>query len=127
MVMDNTTEIAVDGALTLVRSGALDDWYCIERAAHDGREWPEPTKYGAALMRSARISDADVEGQCYEMLGIASAIKSRGRYSAKGCAVRMDAGRAYFWSPRNSQREAWVPLAVADALADQIIREVDRG
>jgi hypothetical protein len=114
--------IQVDGALTMVDSGVLDDWYLIERAAHDGRAWMEMDADGSGgrFMTSGRITNADVEGHGCEMFEIARAIEKRGRYSAKRCAVMVEGDRATFWSPRNSITYASVPLAVADALAREI-------
>lgn len=106
--------------LTIRKSEWLDDWYVIERAEHDGRKWLEPIEgvtNGRAFMHSGRISDADVEGTRAEMLDIARAIKERGYCYHKRCAIQVDGYRAWFWSPRNSQRRAEVPLHRADALA----------
>ncbi len=109
--------------LTVVKVDGMDDWYLIERAEHDGREWMERLgERGAQLMVSARISDADVEGFGSEMLAIADAIERRGNFSAKRCAVSVLRGGAgvEFWSPRNSQRPGRVELADADELAKLI-------
>lgn len=110
----------VEGALKLVK-GSLPDWWLIERAEHDGREWGEPTKYGVAFRRSARITNADIEGSAEEMLDIAAAIKSRGRSWAKRCAVSVLGDVVHLWSPRNSMETAKVSLSVADALAAEIL------
>ncbi len=67
--------------------------------------------------RSARISDADVEGSAYEMREIAKAIRARGRYSAKRCAVYVDGDKVCFRSPRNSSEDGVTNLAFADELA----------
>jgi hypothetical protein len=112
---------AMADKLTLRKSEWLDDWYIIERAEHDGREWTEPMGgNGFALRTSARFSDADVEGAAVEMLGIAAAIERRGEEGFKRCAVSVDGDKASFWSPRNSQTEGVVSLAAADALAAEI-------
>ena len=118
MSRDTETRL-IDGALALVQ-GDGRDWFMIERAEHDGREWSEPRDYGSAFMTSARISDADIEGTFDEMLGIAAAIERRHAFNARRCAVVVDGDFAAFWSPRNSRHMARVPLAVADALAVQI-------
>ena len=74
--------------IVLKKSGALDDWYTIERAHHENRQWLEPTGPNSMrLMYSGRISDACVEGTAAEMLEIAKAIKARGSASFKRCAV----------------------------------------
>lgn len=106
--------------LTLRKSDAFDDWYLIERRDHDGRRWEEPTPWGVALRKSARISDACVEGSAAEMLAIAAAIETRGRYFADRCAVWFDDDRAFFESPRNSQEPGVATLADADDLAREI-------
>lgn len=107
--------------LALVRNEDMGDWYTIERAEHDGREWLQSTgRNSMSVMRSARISDADVEGTAEEMLGIAEAIEKRGTYEAKRCAVAVGSVTASFWSPRNSQTRGTVSLAEADELAAAI-------
>lgn len=108
-------------ALTMKKSEWLDDWYIIERAEHDGREWMERNGPNSSTLRcSARFSDADVEGSAYEMLALAEAIEQRSRNSFKRCAVRIEGERAYFCSPRNSQEDGEVSLAAADVLAAEI-------
>lgn len=124
--MDDETKL-VDEALT-VRAGSMADWWLIERAKHDGRTWMEPYELAghraAQLMLSSRITNADIEGDGGEMLALAKAIRGRGEYRSKRCAVRVVGDRAELCSPRNSLYSASVPLAVADALAEQIEREV---
>lgn len=110
----------VDVALTIRKSHFTDDWYLIERAKHDGREWLEKYDDGATFMHSARISNADIEGTSDEMLAVANAIETRDEFRAKRCAVKVVGDRVLLWSPRNSRKAASVPLAVADALVAQI-------
>ncbi len=118
----------VDVALALIHNGdSAWDWYCIERAVHDGREWLEHDGPNSSeFMRSARISDADVEGPLAEMLGIADAIEKRTSFHARRCAVVTGEDWVEFWSPRNSRYRARVPLAVADAFAIEVRNEVSR-
>lgn len=106
--------------LAVRKSEYLPDWYIIERAEHDGREWLEPTHYGSAFMTSARFSDADVEGTGAELLELAQAIEKREACYHKRCAVRFVGEKAEFWSPRNSQRHGEVSIEDADDLARQI-------
>lgn len=107
--------------IVLEKSDCIDDWYCIERAEHEGRTWLERTEPNVLqFMDSARISDACVEGTADEMLDIAEAIKSRGSAEYRRCAVRVEGDTAYFWSPRNSTAEAAIPLADADDFAAQV-------
>lgn len=97
------------------------DWWVIERAEHDGRTWMEQTGPNSMALRcSARFSDADVEGSADEMREIAKAIRARGRYSAKRCAVRVEGDVVSFRSPRNSTMEGVTSLACADELAKLI-------
>lgn len=104
-----------------IRKTYLDDWYVIERAAHDGKEWFEPIPGGFSLQCSSRFSDADVEGTSAEMLAIAKAIRERRPESFKRCAVRpCGEGMMAFCSPRNSQEDGVVTIADADDLADEI-------
>jgi len=107
--------------LTIVKSEWIDDWYVIERAEHDGREWLERTgPNSASLQCSSRISDADIEGTMGEMLAIAEAIHNRESISFKRCAVEMRSDGAAFCSPRNSQRDGVCSLDDADDLAGKI-------
>ena len=110
-----------DRMLTLVKSDSLDNWYTIEWAEHDNREWLEPTEYGFRFMMSARPSDACIEGTAEEMLAIASAIELREQCVFRRCAVYPNGmGRVALDSPRNSSYPAVVSLAVADALVAAI-------
>ena len=106
--------------LTIKKYNAIGDWYTIEKAEHDGKMGMVPTEYGFAITYSGRISDADVEGTAAEMLSIADAIERRGEASHGRCEVRIDGQRAFFCSPRNSERDGEVSLAEADALAAEI-------
>lgn len=111
--------------IKLVKSDWLDDWYTIERAEHVGRVWIEPGDDGVChFMDSGRISDACVEGTASEMIEIAKAIKANHSASFKRCAVRVGEKFAYFYSPRNSQRDAEVPLEDAIAFADEALSEL---
>lgn len=113
---------AVDRALTLRKTDFGDDWYIIEWAEHDGREWIEWGSGGGSFRRSARVSDADVEGTLAEMVVIAQAIKDRSVTTFRRCAVDARDARVMFWSPRNSTSAESVSLAVAVALAVEIQR-----
>lgn len=107
--------------LTINKCEWMGDWYLIERARHDGREWMEQIGPGiTALRNSARISDADVEGPACEMLSIARAIRERRSVDFKRCSVEIDGDEARFCSPRNSRRDGIATLAEADDLADKI-------
>lgn len=110
--------VEVSGKLVLVGD---DGWFCIERAEHDGREWFEPIGENSSMFcRSARISDADVEGPSEHMLMLAEAIRRRGRHSSKRCAVDATGDRVLLWSPRNSFVCASVSIEAADDLVSQI-------
>lgn len=104
--------------LTLRKTVGMDDWYVIERAEHDGREWVEqigPNSF--SLCCSSRFSDADVEGHPEEMLAIAAGIQGRRYVSFKRCAVDARTEPVTFWSPRNSQKRGEVTYAEAADLA----------
>lgn len=116
--------ISVSGGLVVRRSEHIDDWYLIQRAVHEGRQGIQQVRPGVArFVCSSRISDADVEGTWDEMRVIAQAIQERTGVAFKRCAVQVHGDDVWFWSPRNSQREAEVPLAVADAMAAQFLTE----
>lgn len=107
------------------KSEWMDDWYVIERAEHDGKEWLEQTgKNGFSFQTSSRFSDADVEGNAKEMLAIAKAIREKGRISFKRCSVKADAEPVLFCSPRNSQEDGECRYQEAVQLAEQIERDV---
>jgi hypothetical protein len=114
--------------LTL-REGGMENWYVIERAEHDGRVWlgsAEGMPGVMALHSSARISDADVEGTGEEMLEIADAILTHGEARSTRCAVDARGDLVLFWSPRNSQKRAQVPLHDAVELAFEIRKKFGR-
>ena len=109
--------------IVMKKSEWLDDWYLIVKAEHDGQEWFMRTASNSLrLMCSERISDACVEGDEHEMLGIAQAIKLRERRSFGRCAVAFLSDGVHFWSPRNSMEDGVVTVEEADELADQILR-----
>jgi hypothetical protein len=111
--------------LVLEKSEWLPDWYLIDRADHDGREWDEQTAPNCfRFMRSARLGSADIEGTADEMRAIAQAIRNRGCASFRRCHVEVLGDVALFCSPRNSEGDTPVPLADADELAAQIEREL---
>jgi len=111
--------------LKLVKSEGMDNWYRIERAEHDGRQWLERTgPHQMALRCSSRFSDADVEGTAFEMRAIAQAIKARRAERFKRCAVTIDGESVAFESPRNSTVPGIVTLAEADELAHAILAEL---
>ena len=108
--------------IVLVKSDSLDGWYSIERAEPENRIWLERVGPNVSrFMYSGRISDACVEGTALEMLGIAKAIKNRELIEYKRCAVYVECGSAYFYSPRNSSQEGEVPLSDADEFANQVL------
>lgn len=108
--------------LTMRKYDTIDDWYIIERAEHDGREWMEETGPNSfALRRSSRITEADVEGHSYEMKAIAKAIRARRYETFKRCGVDARTSPVRFWSPRNSgYTRGECSVEEADALAAMI-------
>ncbi len=118
--------------LKLIKAFLNDDWYTIERAEHENRRWMEPRQIGdmhfTQCMYSGRICDADVEGQLYEMVAIADAIRNRLNESFKRCSVEFDETNNTYklCSPRNSEEEAVVTLEEADDLASQIELENEK-
>lgn len=122
---------ALDVALMCRKCEGMTDWYLIERAEHDGREWLEPFKdgYGGSLQCSSRIGNADIEGSLADMVALAMAIKLTPAFgvdaatavSFKRCAVKATADGVLLWSPRNSDEPTLVTKERALALADQIL------
>lgn len=114
--------VPYDGDLILtIDKECQEDWSQIEKAVHDGEEklvQTDPNCY--VLYRSARISNASVEGPLHEMKAIAAAIlRGKGREHYR-CAVAPHNGGFVFWSPRNSVNVGWVTADVAIALAKEI-------
>jgi len=107
--------------LTVTKSEHIDDWYIIERAEHDGREWWEEVDPDTHVLRcSSRFSDADVEGTGAQIFDIARAIEARGSASFKRCSVEIVGNEARFSSPRNSSADGVCSLDEADELAKLI-------
>ena len=104
----------------------LGDWYTIVRAEHDGREWMEETGPNSSrFMMSERLSpEACIEGPAEHMLALAMAIKKRKSVSFKRCAVHFASDGAHFSSPKNSERDAVVPVECADEFAAQVLAEL---
>lgn len=112
--------------LTIKHSEPMGDWFTIECAEHDGRQWIENTGPSSAALRcSSRFSDACVEGDWEQMQSLAAAIETRGRASHKRCSVRVDGDRVFFRSPRNSQQDGECTLTEADELA-ALIRATEK-
>ncbi len=114
--------------MKLIKPFPESDWYCIERAEHDGREWEENRIsdgwHITYYMRSARICNADVEGTLQEMVDLAYAIRKRRDEDYKRCCVEFVGDGFRLNSPRNSNDEwAYVSLEEADDLASQIEEE----
>lgn len=104
--------------VVLVRSENLTNWWLIERAEHDGREWMEMRGANVmAFMRSARVSDADVEGDATEMLAIADAIQRGESVYFRRCAAERTPNGYLLSSPRNSTRAELITFEEASALA----------
>ena len=111
--------------IVLVKDDPESDWYTIEKAVHEHRQWFEQTgKNSFSFMDTARISNACVEGTAEEMIAIAVAIKERTDESFKRCAVLFASDGVHFWSPRNSTVDGLVSLEEADELANQILTEL---
>lgn len=112
--------------IVLSKSEHMDDWYAIVRAEHDGREWMEETKPNCSrFMMSERLSpEACIEGPAEHMIALARAIQKRGSVSFKRCEVHFEADGAHFSSPKNSERDAVVPVEHADEFAAQVLAEL---
>lgn len=106
-------------ALTMRES--MDEWYVIEWAQHENREWFEPTEWGSMFMTSSRISKADIEGPAEHMLGIARAILEDEEAHYKRCYVKVDVDRCYMRSPRNDEEDGVVHIEDARDLARHIL------
>lgn len=108
----------------LVKSDSLNDWYCIERAVHDGREWDRKTQDGYSFMRSARLGEGDnnycIEGTAFEMNAIATAIETNSSANFKRCAVEFDNDAFALESPRNSVAPVYISVDDAKDLAANI-------
>ncbi len=104
----------------VVPAKSLTDWWLIERAEHDGREWIEETAWGGSYRRSARLGSADIEGTSAEMLALAEAIEKGESAYFKRCAAERMAHGYLLSSPRNSDAPTLVSFEHARALAADI-------
>ena len=105
------------------------DWYCIERAEHDGREWMRRTGPNSqAFMRSARLGEGDnnycIEGTAFEMLAIAEAIEQKKSARFKRCAATFAMEGYEMESPRNSRAPVLVSHSEASELAADIRQKI---
>lgn len=97
----------------LVKCDVLGDWYTLERAEHDGREWVEENgeeriAYGPVNMwcRSARLEKYTcVEGTAAEWRAIAAAIEANDSAEFRRCAAERTEHGYLFYSPRNTKME----------------------
>ena len=121
MNLDEDDVYEYDNAL-ICAPGGMDDWYVIQKANHDGRNWFAPIKGGGQhFMCSSRIGNADIEGDKKEMLVLARAILDGEKCAFRRCSVsKPKNGRVHLNSPRNSIGYASVPVEQAHALARQI-------
>lgn len=104
----------------------MGDWYCIERAKHDGVSGFIRAGKCMSYWSSSWIGDADVEGPAEHMRSIARAIRARRDEAHKRCAVSFCDDGVYFYSPRNTiNRGGPFKLAEADDLASQIEATLD--
>lgn len=67
------------------------------------------------------IAWASIEGTQAEMVLLGHAIETRGRYSAKRCAVDATGERVALWSPRN---HVGAPPTVSRADAERLARKI---
>ena len=108
-----------------VRESDGGNWWVVERAEHDGRIWFEGSGPNTlALITSARINSADVEGTAAEMLALSDAIERHDDYVARRCACHWSDEGVDLWSPRNSYIATLVRHDRAAGLVETIRREV---
>lgn len=109
---------------TLNKIDSSYDWWCIERAEHDGREWMDRFPGGVVFMRASRLGNADIEGTGDEMLAIAEAIERAESAAFKRCAARHTTKGYLMSSPRNSTQSTLITHDEAKALAVDIRAKV---
>ena len=109
----------------LVKCDHMEDWWTVDRAEHDGREWMEETgPNSAGWMCSSRPSDADIEGPSAQMLALAKAIEAGESESFKRCAAVRDGETYKLYSPRNSREPAILTMEEAKALARDMLSKL---
>ncbi len=116
--------------LTIRKWDVFPDFYVIERADCDGRDWDgtgvkRSRLCGAAVLLCANPApegySADIEGSARDMLDIATAIEGRREDGAKRCSVDARQEPVLFGSPRNDNGvRGEATFAEADDLAAQI-------
>ena len=102
-----------------------DDWYSIVRKEYIPTDWWEQFEPNTQIYcNSERLvpNDACIEGTKEEMITIAEAIKNKESASFKRCAARYNGTTGfYFYSPRNSQHEAFIPFEEALEFANEVL------
>jgi hypothetical protein len=116
---ENEEPMTWDGEVELITDNGK--WFTIEKSGVEKRSEMRmhPNGYGH-LWLSTLVSDACVEGSAVQMRAIARAIRSRGGFSARRCAVDATGDRVLLCSPRNSRRDGSVTHEAAEKLATQI-------
>jgi hypothetical protein len=102
------------------------DWWIVERAIHDGREWEEYSDDGMSAFscRSARIVDGDIEGPGYEMRAVAQAIEQDRSVRFKRCQVTWTASGYLMSRPKGGSAPVLVSHDIARHLAADILRKI---
>lgn len=103
-----------------LRKSDWHDWYIIEIADVEPKEWLQEEDDGFSYHTNTRISDAEVEGTRAEMLAIANAIDTNTFVKFKRCAVDARTNVVQLWSPRNSRNPGECSIEVAKELAKHI-------
>ena len=122
-----------------------DNYWTIERAEHDGRNWMQPLgPHSSAYCLSSRLGEpsaepnmhnnADIEGDSYEMMAIAKAIENglafgpghqSAQVSFRRCEAVVTEEGVELMSPRNMRFPVVISHANAKALAEDIREKVN--
>ena len=115
--------------LILVSCDGMPDWWIIERAQHDVREWDEYSDDGAHAFTccSARIVNGDIEGSGNEMRSLAKAIEEGRSAQFKRCQVAWTKNGYLMGRPRGGSAPVLVTFGVALHLAADIRHKVGHG
>ena len=111
--------------IKLKKAECFDNFYQIVRAEHEDISWAEHKDGVHFFMTSERLSpESSIEGDSWEMLEIAKAIKAKKDFISTRCAVNTDKEEKvfYLWSPRNSLYRTTITYEEGEEFANEVLK-----